>query len=76
MAESEHCRLLFYKFRFVAICLIMDEKLRENDEYLKNLHKLEPKNELPHLPDACKFYAKGILSLLKQFIVRILTIIG
>ena len=43
---------------------------------LKNLHKLEPKNELPHLPDACKFYAKGILSLLKQFIVRILTIIG
>ena len=53
----------------------MDEKLRENDEYLKNLHKLEPKNELPHLPDACKFYAKGILSLLKQFIVRILTII-
>ncbi|MCH3940296.1 MAG: hypothetical protein LKK16_07950 [Bacteroidales bacterium] len=54
----------------------MDENMRKYDGILKNLHKLEPKNELPHLPDACKFYAKGILSLLKQFIVRILTIIG
>ena len=50
--------------------------MRKYDGILKNLHKLEPKNELPHLPDACKFYAKGILSLLKQFIVRILTVIG
>ena len=75
MAKANIAALCFISFVSWQ-CLIMDEKLRENDEYLKNLHKLEPKNELPHLPDACKFYAKGILSLLKQFIVRILTIVG